>query len=538
VIKRLLKVSTNTITSAAVIVASFSILSRGVGFIRDRILAGAFGASDALDIYFTAFRVPDLFYQLLVVGALSASFIPLFTKYYSKKQYDDAWFLTSNLLNIIAIGFGALSIFGAIFAPALVPLIAPGFTPEKQMAVATLTRVMLISQVFLSVSMVFGSALQGARHFLLYSLAPIFYNIGIILGAVVLVPLLGLIGLAWGVVLGGFMHFAIQGIGVYSLGYKYKPVFNFKSPDVKYTLKHMPPRVLGLAVNQVNFLAMTVIASLLATGSVTMLQFAYNLNFFPIGVFAVSYAIAVFPTLCEQAEQEDQDAFVRSFSTTVRQMMLFIAPATVIFILLRAQIVRVVVGAGAFDWPATILTADTLGWFVVSLFAQSIVFILVRAFFAKDDTMTPFLGGLIAAAINVIAALSLSKIYGVIGLGMAYSISAIVQMVLLWTLLRRKTKTLDERKIAKSFAILFAAAAFCALATQGMKSVVVRFISLDTFLGVLAQGLIAGSVGFAVFVSAAFLLKSPEMYEFLRGLKRRFWKRVKPEEQIVTNLTS
>lgn len=535
-IRRLLKNQSNTIASAAVIVASFSVLSRFVGFIRDRILAGQFGASDELDVYFQAFRVPDLFYQLVVVGALSASFIPLFTKYYSKER-EKAWFLTSNLLNVMTVVFGLLAIVGAIVAPLLAPVIAPGFSPEKQMAVAELTRVMLLAQVFLTVSMVFGSALQGAKHFLLYSLAPIFYNIGIIAGAVFFVPEIGLIGLAWGVVLGGFMHFVIQGTGAWILGYRYRPVFNLRHPDVKYTLKHMPPRVMGLAVNQVNFLAMSIIASFLAAGSVTILQFAYNLNFFPIGVIAVSYAIAAFPTFCEYMNDRKKDEFIRSFSTTIRQMMLFIVPATVLFIVLRWQIVRVVLGAGQFGWDETILTGDLLAWFAVSLFAQSTVFILVRAYFAKSDTLTPFVVGLVSAVINIIAALFFTQMQGVVGLGMAYSVSAILQMILLWAPLRSKLGSLDELRIARSFAVLLVAGVACGGTTYLTAHLLGAIIALDTFFSVLGHGFTAGMVGLIVYVVVAYLLKSQELCEFLRGMKRRLFKKAKPEEQIVTNLT-
>lgn len=536
-LKRLLNGKSNTIASAAVIVAGFSLLSRFVGFIRDRILAGQFGASDELDIYFQAFRIPDLFYQLVVIGALSASFIPLFTKYYKKKKKEDAWFLTSNILNITTVAFIFLSILAAIAAPLLAQVVAPGFDVEKQRAVADLTRIMLISQVFLTMSMVFGSALQGAKRFVLYSLAPIFYNVGIITGAVVFVPYLGIQGLAWGVVFGGFMHFLIQLIGILTLGFRYTFSFQFKHPDVVYTLKHMPPRVMGLAVNQVNFLAMTMIASFLMDGSVTMLQFAYNLNFFPIGVFAISYAIAAFPTMCEQAGENEKNQFVQTFSTTVRQILLFIIPSTVGFIFLRAQIVRLVVGAGKFSWESTILTADMLGWFAASLIAQSIVFILIRAYFAKSDTLTPFVVGLVSATVNIIAALFFTTYFSVTGLGMAYSISAVMQMLLLWVPLHVRLGGLDEKRIIGSLFKLGLAGAACGLAIQGMEIIVVRFITLDTFVGVLSQGLIAGGIGIAVYITVAFLLRSREMLEFIQGMKRRLFKRAKPEEQIVTTLT-
>ncbi|MFH1632116.1 MAG: murein biosynthesis integral membrane protein MurJ [bacterium] len=532
-LKLLLNGKSGTITSAAIIVASFSILSRFVGFIRDRILAGEFGASDTLDIYFAAFRVPDLLFQLMIVGALSASFIPLFTRYVGKGDGARAWQMTNNILNILAVAFGVFLIVAAVFAGQLAPLIAPGFDAVKQAAVADMARVMFLAEFLLAISMVYGSVLQGAKRFALYSMAPILYNVGIILGAVVIAPQFGTIGLAWGVVLGALLHLTLQWIGVSSLGYRYKMVFDLKDKDVKHTLIQMIPRVMGLAVNQVNFLAMTIIASTLAIGSVTIIQFAYNLNFFPVGVIAVSYAVAAFPTFCELANKNDRDAFTKSFSSTIRQVLFFIIPASALFILLRAQIVRVVLGAGAFDWDATIATADTLGFFAFSFFAQAIIYILVRAYFAHNDTLTPFIVGLVAATINVVAALMLTKEYGVAGLAMAYSLAVVVQLILLWAPLRARVGSLDELRIARSLVILSASAIIGGFATQGMKAVVVQMITLETFIGVLLQGLIAGGVGLVVYGVAAYLFKSEELTEFGRGLKRRLLKKAKPEETVV-----
>lgn len=535
-LKQIFSAKSNTIASAAVIVASFSILSRLVGLVRDRILAGTFGAGDELDIYFAAFRVPDFLFQLIIVGALSASFIPLFTKYYSKRKHEKAWLFTSNILNIITLAFGLVVLLAILLSPQIASLVAPGFAPEKQLAVAEMARVMFIAQFFLAISMVFGSVLQGAKHFVLYSLAPIVYNIGIVGGVVFLVPTLGPMGAAWGVVIGAILHLLLQWLGVMSLGYRYRFILKFKDRDVRYTLTHMLPRVMGLAVNQINFIAMTAIASTLAVGSVTILQFAYSINFFPIGVIAISYAIAAFPTFCELAQKKNQQQFVDSFSSTVRQILFFIIPATFVFLLLRAQIVRVVLGAGLFDWDATILTADTLGFFVVSLFAQAIVFVLVRAYFAHSETIIPFFVGLAAAVCNVVVALLVTPSLGVVGFGLSYALAALLQMALLWLLLRGRIGTLDEKRISRSFGRLVIAGLAGALATQAMKSLVVEVITLDTFFGVFAQGLIAGLVGLAVYGAMAYLLKSEEMTEFLRGMKRRLFRKVEPEETVLTNM--
>jgi len=533
---RWFKGKSETITSAAAIVASFSVLSRLVGFVRDRILAGAFGAGDTLDIYFAAFRIPDLLFQLMVVGALSASFIPLFTKYYQKSKNKKEWELTNKVLNLLVLGFAILILIAIVFIEPLSAVIAPGFDADKQEALSQMARIMFGAQFLLCISMVFGSVLQGAKNFFLYSLAPIFYNLGIIAGVIFFVPVLGAIGLAWGVVLGAFLHLILQYVGVSALGFKYRVLLKIKDADVIYTLKHMVPRVLGLAVNQINFLLMTIIASTLAVGSITILQFAYNLNFFAVGVIGVSYAVAAFPTLCELYNQGKKKDLVSTFSKTAREMLLFLVPATILFILLRAQVVRLVVGAGQFDWEATILTANTLGFFAITLIVQSLIYLLVRMYFAQGNTKAPFIYGLIATIVFGLSAYLLTDKFGVLGLGMAYSLAVTVQFILLWVSLRVKMGSLQESTIFKALWKMSIAGLVCAFSAQGMKYLVVDWIELDTFWGVFAQLTIAGGVGMLAYVLCAYALKSQEMVDFVASLKKRLIKRSKPQETIVTQI--
>lgn len=530
------KSKSETITSAAAIVALFSILSRVVGFVRDRILAGEFGAGDTLDIYFAAFRIPDLLFQLMVVGALSASFIPLFTKYAKTKSDGKEWELTNKILNIVVLAFGVLIVLGIIFIEPLSAVIAPGFDADKQEALASMARIMFGAQFILAISMVFGSALQGAKNFFIFSLAPIFYNVGIISGAIFFVPILGDIGLAWGVVFGAFLHFVLQYIGVKALGYSYRPMFILKDKDVLFTIKHMIPRVLGLAVNQLNFLLMTIIASTLAVGSITILQFAYNLNFFAVGIIGVSYAVAAFPSLCELYNKNQKSEMIETFSRTVRQMLLFLVPATILFLMLRAQVVRLVVGAGAFDWDATILTANTLGFFVLTLAPQSIVYLLVRMYFAQGNTKAPFIFGSISAMIFALSAIIMTKMYGVLGLGIAYSLSVIVQFILLWTSLRMRMGSLEEKKIMSALWKMTVAGSLCAFSVQGMKYFIGGWLGLETFWSVFTQLIVAGGLGGLVYILSAYAFDCEEMRLFVSGLRAKLLKKSKPQESIAPQL--
>ncbi len=529
--KRFFKKASYSITSAAFIVASFSLISRFFGFIRDRILAGEFGASDSLDIYFAAFRAPDLLFQLVVVGGISASFIPIFNRLVVKKKGAE-WAFVNRALHLILCLFGVLAIVAAVFAFELAGLVAPGFDAAKQMQVAELMRVMFVAQFLLAASMVFGSVLQGMKRFMVYSVAPILYNMGIIFGILVFYPRFGLVGLAWGVVFGAGLHLLMQAFGAWNLGYRWRPSVKLDK-DVKLMMKQSVPRVLGLVVNQVNFLAMTIIASLLVAGSVTVVQFAYNLNFFAIGIIAVSYAVAAFPAFCEYVNKKEMGKLRSGISSTVRQTLFFIVPATALFLILRAQIVRIVFGAGEFDWISTVLTANTLGIFALSFFAQALVYIFVRAFFAMHDTWTPFVVGLIAAGVNVGVAMMLVGEYGVLGLAMGFSVAAVVQMGLLWILLRRKAGELDGWRIAWSFLIMLGAGGACAVVAQYVKTAYGTYVDLDTFVAVLGQFGVAAALGGVTYLVVAGLLRSEELGVFMAGVRKKLLRKVKPEEAVV-----
>lgn len=536
---RFLNNESKSIVGAAAVVGFLSFASRIVGLIRDRILLGQFGAGDELDAYYAAFKLPDLLFGLLVVGSLSASFIPIFSKYYNGiGKKDRAWAFTSNTLNILGIVMAAISVILFAFAGPLSDVIAPGFDAVKRGMVADMTRVMLLAQLLLAVSVVFGSVLQGLKRFLLFSLAPIFYNLGIIIGGLYLTGPLGPIGLAWGVVLGAFLHMLVQLYGVLSAGYRWEPLLRWNDGDTREMIRLTGPRMLGIAVSQINFVILTIIATTLAVGSVTVFQVAYNIQFFAIGVFGVSYAIAVFPQFVEEVERGDLKAFVATFSHTVRQVLFFMVPMMVVFLILRAQIVRVVAGAGHFDWNATILAADTLAFFTLSFVAQALVFILSRAFFAFRDTITPLVAGIVSALLSLIAALWFSQEFGVVGLAIAFTLSAIVNLALLWVPLRLRAGTLDEARIVRSLFTITTAGLACAVVTQFLKPVIVAVIPLDTFLGVLTQGLIAGGAGLCAYALISLGLRSEELAEVAAGLRRRILRKAAPEETVSPESTT
>jgi len=540
--KNIFRRQINSITVAATLVALSSLASRFLGVFRDHILAGEFGASTTLDIYYAAFRVPDLIYNLIILGALSAGFIPIFTSLirdFSCERGTDcdplthngrAWDLAANVLNILSLGLIFLSIIGIIFANPLIRLITPGFSPAAQNLTAGLTRVMFLSPLFLGISGILGGILQSFKRFLMYSLAPIFYNCGIIIGALFFVNIWGAYGLAYGVVLGAFLHMLSQLPTVYHLGFRYRFRINWRDANTWLIGKMMVPRTLSLAISQINLVIITIIASGLSSGSLSIFNLANNLQSFPVGIFGISFAIAAFPALSEFAF--DREKLKANFSQTMRQILFFIIPATVIIIALRAQIVRVVLGNGRFDWADTILTMNTLGFFAISLFAQATIPLLVRVFYARHNSIIPFSIGLVTVAINTVLALLLAPRIGVPGLALAFSIDTILNFLLLWIWLYFKVGDLGLKAILRAVLKFCVASVAAGLATQLSKVVISPFIDMTRFSGVFVQltgAALAGIIAYGLF---CYLLRSEELLGFLNALHHRWpFKKVKIDDQ-------
>lgn len=518
----LLRTESKSITGGAIVIALATLMSRLVGIIRDRIFAHYFGAGAIMDAYYAAFKIPDLIYNLLVVGALTAGFIPVFTKLYHQEK-PAAWKLANNVLTIIGLLIGTLALIGIYITPTLAHIIAPTFSGEGRALVITFTRIMFLSPVFLGISMVFGGILQSLKQFTLYSLAPVAYNVGIIIGAVGIVPLIGISGLAWGVVLGAALHAGLQIWGASLHGFTWRWHLDFKDTATRLIGKLMIPRTIGLAITHLNTIIVTILATYLTTGSVAIYNFANNLQAVPTGLIGIPFALAVFPTLSALIVAKEKTAFAEEVFKTIRKIIFLIIPATALVMLLRAQIVRVVLGSGAFNWTATIATADALAFFALGLWAQSLIPLLARAFFADSNTKTPFVIGVIAELISITTALLLMRPFGVAGLALAASIGAICNCLLL-LIVFYKTYAPKTTPYAALYALekIIIAALGMTITLQALKYPLAQILNLDTFVGILLQGLISGIVGLLVYGCICYLLKLEEFAE-VRQILRRKW---------------
>jgi len=516
--------SSQSITRSAMLIAVMGIASRILGLFRDRILASKFGAGDVLDTYYAAFKIPDLVYGLLVLGALSAAFVPVFTSLISQKKKKEAWKLARTMLSLGFVMLIAISVLLFIFAPFLVKLIVFGYDAEKQNSIVELTRIMLLSPIILGMSGIIGGILNSFKKFFFYSLAPIFYNVGIIIGALFLSDYFGPKGLAFGVILGALMHLLVQIPEVMRCGLKFKPLFDYKDRQLRRVLTLMIPRVMGIAMTQINLLVVTILASTLAPGSLAIFNFANNLQSVPLGVFGISFAIACFPALSGLWAQNKKEEFVSKFIGTFRKILFFIIPCSAMIYVLRAQIVRVVLGAGDFNWEDTTLTLTALGIFVISLWAQSVIPLLARTFYAIHNTKIPFFVALFSEVVNIGLALTLIGEYGILGLVAAFSISTSVNAALLFLLLRRSVGTLRGRGILKFGIKMFLATFFMMITAQAIKYSISDdpFGDHRTFLGVFTQLITTLAGGGMIFVIVGKIAKLEELDHFIKALKNKF----------------
>jgi putative peptidoglycan lipid II flippase len=544
-IKRFLNSQSKSISSASLILAASYIGSALLGLFRDRLLAGTFGAGNELDVYYAAFTVPDFVALILIFGAISAAVIPIFSSYLMSSK-EEAWDYASVFLNIF-LGFLILvCAILIIFTPYFLSLVAPGFSGEKKELAVQLTRIMFLSPIILGASNIISGILQVFHRFLVTALAPLMYNLGIIIGILFFYPLLGLKGLAWGVVLGGVMHLLIQLPALFFSGFKYKADFNYRHPGVKKTLHLMVPRSLGLGAGQLNTIAITAIASTLAAGSIAIFNLANNLASMMINAIAVSMSTAAFPSMSMDFLQSKEEKFLRKFSGVFRQTIFLTIPISILILILRAQIVRVILGAGRFTWLDTRLTIACLGILAASLFAQGLIFILSKTFYAAHNTRIPAVVSAGTVAFNIILSLLLVWLIntsdkfslfvqsvfrlenvaniGVVGLAASFSVTAILEAVLLVYLLYKKFPNLKIDEITDSLYKIIIASAVMAVATFFARQLLVYLglIQLETFWEVFLQLAFSGGVGVITYIVVSYLLKSSEMKLIFDSFLRRF----------------
>ena len=507
------------VLNASLVLAIAAVASRVLGWVRLVVIGSQFGASRELDAYFAAFLIPDAIFQLLVAGALFTALVPVFVSLRTRDQDVEAWRLASSVINALVLALAALSLVVALFAPALVPLVAPGYdAPTTELAVR-LTRIMLLSPVFIGLGAVVTGLLNSYNSFAVPALAPLVYNLSIILAAIFVAPFLGVEALAIGVAAGSLLHLAIQLPAMRRIGHRYDLILDLRSPAVRSVAFLMGPRTLGLAAGQLNLIVSTVLASGLREGSVTAYNYAFQLSQIPVGIVGVSIAVALFPTLSRDAALGNVSEIRRQVSGSLRMITFIALPVTAIMVVLREPLTSTIVQYGLFDQQAADRTAGALLFFALGLAAHSAVQVLVRAYYAMHDTRTPVLWAVVAVALNIPLMSFLVGPMGIEGLALSISITASIEVLgLIWAL-RGDLKRVDGRAILSSVLRAFVASVAAALLMLGGLSVLEAAVPgfVEAPSGRVITLLLLGGAGTAIFVLVAGALRSPELAT-LRGL--------------------
>lgn len=426
-----------SITRNAVIVGSAFIASRLLGVVREIVIASRFGTSPDYDSYVAAFRVPDLLFLIVMSGAFGSAFIPVFGGMLSKDDREGAWRLASAVLTYTLVALAVTSALVLVFAGPLVRfVIAPGLAPEQSELATNLTRLLLLSPLLLGIGIAFKGMLEAQERFALAAYAPVFYNLGIIFGAIALTPQFGIYGLAYGVVIGAFFHAFIQFVGLFRGGLQLRWNLDRATPGLMEVVRLMGPRVLGQAGFQVNFIVMTNFASRLGPSNVGALNYAYQLFMLPYGVLALSLSTVIFPLMARQYQAGSLERMKATLSQALAPLLFLSFPAAAGLFFFRTSIVQVLFEIGSFGNQSTRLVSEALAFFAVGLIGFAVIEAVTRAFYAMHDTRTPVIISVSAVLINVILSAVLSQWIGIGGLALALAIASTIEMLLLAVILQ------------------------------------------------------------------------------------------------------
>ena len=442
--------SSRALARAGLIVSGAFLVSRVLGWLRAVVIVNAFGGAasiDRLDEFYAAFRLPDLVFQLVAAGALATAVVPIVSALFVNDETARTWRVVSTIANLMLVGLVVLGAIVFVAAPWIIQtIIAPGWDEVRWARTVDLTRIMILSPVFLALGSLATSVLNARGQFAVSAIAPIVYNLAIIGAAIFLAPSLGVAGLALGVVVGSLLHVLIQVPAVHRLGYRYDRRIDMADPDARVALKLMGPRALGLGAGQITFVVVTSLASTLPLdGAVTAFNTAFTLLQIPIGVIGVPLGVVVLPSLAREAGVGNLDEFAALMSRAIRLILFVMLPITGIGIVLRHDIVAALFGGLT---PAAVdVTAATLLAFLTGLTAHALIAVLARAFYARMDTKTPVAAAVLAVVLNSTLAAVLIGPLGLPGLGLAIAIAAWVETVVLVVLLQRSLPELAVRPL-------------------------------------------------------------------------------------------
>jgi len=554
VVQRILNVLNKEFTGlhqAAYLLGVFALLSQVLALVRDRLLAHFFGASASLDIYYAAFRIPDFIYISIASFVSITVLIPFLVEKIDQRSEhggEEARAFLSDVFSIFLLAIFLISAAVFFMVPFIGEWIVPGFSGEEMRTFVNLTRILLVSPILLGVSSLLGSVTQTYRKFFVYAGAPVLYNLGIIAGIIFLLPFLGLAGIALGVIAGAVLHLLIQLPVVIRHGLVPRFRWRMNFFDIKRVVLLSLPRTITLSSNHITLIALIALASFMVEGSIAVFNFSFNLQSVPLSIIGVSYSVAAFPTLTRLYSNGERMKFAQHVVAATRHIVFWATPAIILFIVLRAQIVRTILGSGEFDWSDTRLTAAALAVFSISILAQALMLLFVRGYYAAGRTKTPLVVNIFSSALIIMLGFvfvrlfqtveifryfieSLLRIEDIPGslivmLPFAYSIGMIINASLLWLFFSRDFKEFSL-SLERVFVHAFAAAVIMGFVAYRFLAVFGEVFDINTFWGIFLQGLLSGLLGIASGVLVLKLLGNKEIEEVGANLKRRLFTTVR-----------
>lgn len=519
---------------AAAIIMLSTVASRLLGFIRDMAIAYLYGQSRYSDVYQAAFSIPDAIYMILVGGAFSAAFIPVFSHYLVKKQTDTAWEVASISLNVICCLMVVLLSLAYVFIPNFVGLVFSDFDAEKLQFTVFLTRLMLIQVIFMALAGICSAIQQSFNRFGPTAWGGLAYNAAIILVGIGLsgvierhFPGYGITAFSIGVIVGALANLLIQIFSLHKVKMRYSFSFNFRHPGFLKMMYLMAPVLIGLSANQVGLFVNLNLASGLRDGLLTALTAAQRFMQLPVSIFAISIAMTLFPVLNRKAAEEDMPGFRRDFAYGLRSILFVCIPSSVFLGVLAVPLIRFLYQNGQFTPENTANTAFALYFYAIGIFAQGGIHLCSRAFYALQNTAVPVKMAVTGIAVNIIGSILLVRVLSHGGLALAYSISGIINLALLMFSLRRRTGQLHGREIMATFLkttiLSFAAGIAAWITAQGSAAI----FGIDSKWAQGVQLFGSGIAGCLLFFGLALAIKMPEATVFLNTLRKRLRRKQK-----------
>lgn len=516
---------------SSLIVALGTIASRLVGLYRDHLLASTFGAGNSLDIYYASFRIPDFVFNLFILGTLTAAFIPIFNQQLVKDK-EQANKLASNVLNIGLIGMGLVCIILFIFAGSITRYLVPGFELDKLNLTIQATRYLLLSPIIFTASSLLAGFLQSKHRFIATSIAPIFYNLGIIFGIYwsKLHPSLGIEPLLWGVLLGAFVHFLIQAIASIRAGFNWTPILKFTDPATRQVLKLFVPKIFGIDSSQVSLIITSFFGSYLAPGTIALYNLSSNIQAVPVGVFGVSLAVTSFPLLSKFYAEKNEDLFFSTFSKTLIVILTILIPSSIVFAVYRFVIMNILFGSGKFTVLDVIETGRGLLFFAFSIPFQGLIGVVARSFYARGSTLIPVIWSGVALIVNTFFAFILGLNFGVSGLALAFSISVITQFFGLFVhfllysrnQIAKESKNISEtiKYIAKHTIFLCISAIVFGILLTYLKPLGQHFLPNSNKIAQAFNMLVSSTVSGVILLWILMIFKNPIISELKQTLNK------------------